>query len=136
MRYIMELIMVAEKLALIIGVAAVLCNVLFVFRAEDGIRVDLVTGVQTCALPIYDSQSGPETVDERRRRDRPEGRAVACRDRIRMPVPARVDRQIVCEIGGWSVHIDEGQPQIGRASCRERVELTEGAEPVTTENTR
>src|SRR5260363_456842 len=26
---------------------------LFFFRAEDGIRVDLVTGVQTCALPIY-----------------------------------------------------------------------------------
>src|SRR5207244_4938494 len=26
---------------------------LFCFRAEDGIRDDLVTGVQTCALPIY-----------------------------------------------------------------------------------
>src|SRR5947208_9021594 len=25
----------------------------FFFPAEDGIRVDLVTGVQTCALPIY-----------------------------------------------------------------------------------
>src|SRR5947208_9787903 len=25
---------------------------LFVFQAEDGIRDDLVTGVQTCALPI------------------------------------------------------------------------------------
>ena len=24
----------------------------FFFEAEDGIRVDLVTGVQTCALPI------------------------------------------------------------------------------------
>src|SRR5207244_7459011 len=24
----------------------------FVFQAEDGIRYDLVTGVQTCALPI------------------------------------------------------------------------------------
>ena len=37
----------------------VLCDVLFVFffvffffQAEDGIRDDLVTGVQTCALPI------------------------------------------------------------------------------------
>src|SRR5207244_5122604 len=27
--------------------------VLFFFRSEDGIRYDLVTGVQTCALPIY-----------------------------------------------------------------------------------
>src|SRR5260363_147417 len=26
---------------------------IFFFQAEDGIRCDLVTGVQTCALPIY-----------------------------------------------------------------------------------
>src|SRR5207244_10476947 len=26
----------------------------FFFQAEDGIRYDLVTGVQTCALPIYE----------------------------------------------------------------------------------
>src|SRR5260364_444697 len=30
-----------------------LCNAgIFFFQAEDGIREDLVTGVQTCALPI------------------------------------------------------------------------------------
>src|SRR5947208_6286408 len=32
------------------------CSVIFFFfffQAEDGIRDDLVTGVQTCALPIY-----------------------------------------------------------------------------------
>src|SRR5258708_22690139 len=28
-------------------------NMFFFFQAEDGIRDDLVTGVQTCALPIY-----------------------------------------------------------------------------------
>src|SRR5207244_6264960 len=28
------------------------------FQAEDGIRDDLVTGVQTCALPIYDEEDG------------------------------------------------------------------------------
>src|SRR5947208_2674632 len=28
------------------------CSPLFFFQAEDGIRYDLVTGVQTCALPI------------------------------------------------------------------------------------
>src|SRR5260364_477131 len=33
----------------------ILCFVFFFFQAEDGIRDDLVTGVQTCALPI----SGP-----------------------------------------------------------------------------
>ena len=28
-------------------------SVIFFFQAEDGIRDRLVTGVQTCALPIY-----------------------------------------------------------------------------------
>src|SRR5207244_8467083 len=30
----------------------------FFFQAEDGIRDDLVTGVQTCALPIYPEHIG------------------------------------------------------------------------------
>ena len=30
--------------------------VVFFFQAEDGIRDDLVTGVQTCALPIWPTQ--------------------------------------------------------------------------------
>src|SRR5258708_18521524 len=29
----------------------------FFFQAEDGIRDDLVTGVQTCALPIFPDRS-------------------------------------------------------------------------------
>src|SRR5207244_8377088 len=32
---------------------SVLCICFFFFQAEDGIRDDLVTGVQTCALPIF-----------------------------------------------------------------------------------
>src|SRR5438105_5912634 len=32
--------------------AMMLCVVFFFFQAEDGIRDPLVTGVQTCALPI------------------------------------------------------------------------------------
>ena len=32
--------------------------VIFFFQAEDGIRDDLVTGVQTCALPISTAQAG------------------------------------------------------------------------------
>src|SRR5947208_6679847 len=31
--------------------------IFFFFQAEDGIRDDLVTGVQTCALPIYMEKS-------------------------------------------------------------------------------
>ena len=30
----------------------IIFRVVFFFQAEDGIRDDLVTGVQTCALPI------------------------------------------------------------------------------------
>src|SRR5260364_470339 len=33
--------------------------VFFFFQAEDGIRYDLVTGVQTCALPISSTRSPP-----------------------------------------------------------------------------
>src|SRR5258708_3356725 len=43
--------------------------VVFFFQAEDGIRDDLVTGVQTCALPIFTSAGdrrgkprGPSTI--------------------------------------------------------------------------
>src|SRR5438552_18914367 len=32
--------------------------IFFFFQAEDGIRDDLVTGVQTCALPICRSRGG------------------------------------------------------------------------------
>src|SRR5207244_6228249 len=35
--------------------------IFFFFQAEDGIRDDLVTGVQTCALPIYKIHSTPAT---------------------------------------------------------------------------
>src|SRR5207244_8387993 len=51
------------------------CLFFFFFQAEDGIRDDLVTGVQTCALPIFVASSssmtaGPETMFSQRRRAR------------------------------------------------------------------
>src|SRR5258708_26808990 len=36
----------------------------FFFQAEDGIRDDLVTGVQTCALPIYAEEDVLAVVDD------------------------------------------------------------------------
>src|SRR5437867_5445464 len=36
----------------VVDVAVILCEYIF-FQAEDGIRDRTVTGVQTCALPIY-----------------------------------------------------------------------------------
>ena len=35
----------------------------FFFQAEDGIRDRLVTGVQTCALPIFAGEIDPESID-------------------------------------------------------------------------
>src|SRR2546427_6200851 len=34
-----------------------LCMIFFFFQAEDGIRDLTVTGVQTCALPIFEGQA-------------------------------------------------------------------------------
>src|SRR5206468_7426004 len=38
---------------------------IFFFQAEDGIRDLIVTGVQTCALPIYPSSVPPPRCDNR-----------------------------------------------------------------------
>src|SRR5438105_8958981 len=43
----------------------------FFFQAEDGIRDPLVTGVQTCALPIYCNRRRFEPAGARRRHSRP-----------------------------------------------------------------
>ena len=37
----------------------VICFFFFFFQAEDGIRDHCVTGVQTCALPIYAMRAAP-----------------------------------------------------------------------------
>src|SRR5260370_16414815 len=89
----------------------------FPFQAEDGIRDSSVTGVQTCALPI----------------------SVGCRSSLRAPsrqkvgapTPAKVSlaswplaRALTLPVAavipyGPKVRLE--MPQIGRASCRERV---------------
>src|SRR5258708_23260245 len=88
---------------------------LFFFQAEDGIRDDLVTGVQTCALPIYAAGSAlsKHPVSESGRRE--------IRGRVKRAEPAAswLERGRVVlrfESGRLS-----GSLQIGRASCRERV---------------
>src|SRR5437870_9801209 len=42
----------------------------FFFQAEDGIRDGHVTGVQTCALPIFEEQEARSVSGERRHRAR------------------------------------------------------------------
>src|SRR5260370_16620392 len=43
-----------------------LFSVFFFFQAEDGIRDSSVTGVQTCALPIFTHEPPPPGSDARR----------------------------------------------------------------------
>src|SRR5438552_11266166 len=75
----------------------------FFFQAEDGIRDDLVTGVQTCALPIFvDCQVRSAATQWRSRTGQEERNGFGL-------APAEITR--------ISVEV----PEIGRASCRERV---------------
>src|SRR5438105_6467637 len=98
-------------------------SLFFFFQAEDGIRDPLVTGVQTCALPIYLQRVPPVLHGQaaRARHRRPgrevpaevrEGAGQEGRQVATSPAPARVP--------GTGT-------EIGRASCRERVRGGEGA---------
>ena len=69
----------------------------FFFQAEDGIRDTSVTGVQTCALPIYRRQD--EDIEDGEE-----------------PVVEQTGEQVK------GMEILKHEPyEIGRASCRERV---------------
>src|SRR5699024_12011573 len=89
----------------------------FFFQAEDGIRDRNVTGVQTCALPISDEPDraqwagGPGT-------GRPSRRTCCASTAAAAPGTARPWRR------------SSPRPpaaEIGRASCRERVEIAGAA---------
>src|SRR2546429_9326686 len=85
-------------------------SVLF-FQAEDGIRDVAVTGVQTCALPIYNMRGG--------RCNDKQVRAIGELDVAGPPIFL-----FVKETGCHRVFGKRLQCKIGRASCRERVEIS------------
>src|SRR2546430_15578425 len=86
----------------------------FFFQAEDGIRDLTVTGVQTCALPISYRTRGTGGVANVRRRD---SASYPCR------TPAKTGSSAVA-VDGAPIQYTR---KIGRASCRERVEISVGA---------
>src|SRR2546430_7820231 len=86
----------------------------FFFQAEDGIRDLTVTGVQTCALPISCAAPGAATVRNARNASAAgatnaaaAGTGNPCGRRFGAAVRNPLNRS--------------RSPQIGRASCRERV---------------
>src|SRR2546426_596736 len=84
----------------------------FFFQAEDGIRDYKVTGVQTCALPIYHT---PE------KRARPPRAHHADHARPPQAPHPRRGRRRGEPSGDAAVAGARGAREIGRASCRERV---------------
>src|SRR5690606_40870641 len=92
----------------------------FFFQAEDGIRDFHVTGVQTCALPIYRGRG--------RGRRRAGGRRAGRRARARRGADGRADAGDGRPGGDAAADVVRlGVQEIGRASCRERVERAGGA---------
>src|SRR5207244_9192714 len=94
-------------------------------QAEDGIRDDLVTGVQTCALPICTTMT-TGFADEIH--DLPDDRLAALiRLRPDLAVPVPGDLSALAARAQARVSVARAlEPldrftQIGRASCRERV---------------
>src|SRR5207302_4604039 len=83
--------------------------VLFFFQAEDGIRDFHVTGVQTCALPILIAI--PLTAN-------PMMRAIGAR---------RSEAAFIAQLRPMVSPSTEIIGKIGRASCREMVEMSVGA---------
>src|SRR5688500_20393849 len=87
------------------------------FQAEDGIRFYRVTGVQTCALPIWPLDGvGPRSAQ---RVDRRPAERVA--PQWQWPAKQRVSYRIDSRIGRRYGHRNRVR-EIGRASCRERME--------------
>src|SRR2546421_5931037 len=87
----------------------------FFFQAEDGIRDLIVTGVQTCALPISWGREAWFGLSSLRPRTRPRG------DRPALPAARRNawrgrDRRATRQRRNLP-----RRAEIGRASCRERV---------------
>src|SRR5258708_30781540 len=87
----------------------------FFFQAEDGIRDDLVTGVQTCALPILVIATSVEDLH-------------GAGNKISKESGLTEKGTVVNGVGDTPNQHDmltgsnmEGRAKIGRASCRERV---------------
>src|SRR5690625_5451541 len=91
------------------------CYPRFFFQAEDGIRDGHVTGVQTCALPIYNGISYSFILLYKLTRDIPSNFAAA----LLLPyVLSSVSIILSFSIAARS------SCKIGRASCRERVSIS------------
>src|SRR5438874_6812808 len=91
----------------------------FFFQAEDGIRDLYVTGVQTCALPILSALAASSA---KHAPVKAHWLRLLDDDSAVFPV-AWINQPVILS---WSQHRRNQQREIGRASCRERVEKSGG----------
>src|SRR5256885_4930067 len=84
-------------------------KLIFFFQAEDGIRDYKVTGVQTCALPIYRLDRRPRGHRRRRRHHSDSRNSVLLRKHLREDCRART--------AGKKIYVDRGG---GRRRSEER----------------
>src|SRR5687767_15712956 len=95
-------------------------QVRFFFQAEDGIRDKLVTGVQTCALPISHIRMVTPPRQTPVSMKSPGTPFVSTSSTQNWTLSRHLKPTIVC-IGSRTALTKSSQ--IGRASCRERVEV-------------
>src|SRR5205809_2869547 len=96
----------------------------FFFQAEDGIRDVAVTEVQTCALPISDFNTRciVAVVAPQHREVSPRIGIMALLD-VLDPRAIYTDGDVVFFLAGHGAGVAPDATKIGRASCRERVEI-------------
>src|SRR5690606_39442838 len=103
----------------------------FFFQAEDGIRGFHVTGVQTCALPIWRVVRSQDDVFERIVEQKDATPAELEVDEINSGIYCFETQKLFAALA--KVSNENAQGEIGRASCRERVYT--GADAVSRETT-
>src|SRR5690606_39783444 len=96
----------------------------FVFQEEDGIRDFHVTGVQTCALPISMAPGVDIGISDRNRKTISQDLAQFLSDSFTLYLKTHNFHWNVTGPMFNSLHA-MFMDQIGRASCRERVEVLE-----------
>src|SRR5207237_5064156 len=93
----------------------------FFFQAEDGIRDSSVTGVQTCALPIYGSRYGWRHVAAYRATKQSDASTSDVPLELSISASSSTHVRVIADGKVLTDSQIYAGDKIGRASCRERV---------------
>src|SRR5690606_39791400 len=99
------------------------------FQAEDGIRDFHVTGVQTCALPIFRTlvEAGMHFGHASGKwHPKMKPYIFATRDKLHIIDLEKTREKMAEVLGLLEERVRDGKSEIGRASCRERGEMSGG----------